>query len=246
MTTTPDGEKPLPRNAASWAANVGPLEVHADQAAAGYNIQGRRVTGPQQGFGKLWQRNYTMNLGNVIEPKALISDWRQHFGEYWPKGATFHTALTGVEPGAVAPIGIATGPGMTLATGILVLYADEDSFTFMTPEGHMFAGMITFEACAADVGTQVDIKILIRTNDPIYELGWPVMRRKEDQFWMATLSNLAAHHGVPDVEVSQKTVCVDKKRLWANWRNVRHNAGIRSLLHAVAAPIRALRGARNG
>jgi hypothetical protein len=222
------------------------LEVHADQSAAGYNVQGRRVTGPQQGFGKLWQRTYTMNLGDAVEPQALIADWRQHFGEYWPKGATFYTALTGVEPGAVAPIEIATGPGMTLSTGILVLYADDDSFTFMTPEGHMFAGMITFEASTVDAGTQVDIKILIRTNDPLYELGWPVMRRKEDQFWMATMSNLAAHHGVPNVGVTETTTCVDRKRLWSNWTNVRHNAGIRSGLHAVGAPVRALRRSGKG
>jgi hypothetical protein len=235
------GDKPLPRNAANWAANVDHLEVTVENSAAGYNIQGRRVTGPQQGFGKLWQRSYTTNLGDAIEPKALISDWRKHFGDYWPKGATFHNTLTGMEPGDVAPIGISTGPGMTLATGIMVLYADDDSFTFMTPEGHMFAGMITFEASDVAGTTQVEIKILIRTNDPLYELGWPVMRRKEDQFWMATLSNLAAHHGVPGAEVLESTTCVDRKRLWGNWSNVRHNAGIRSGLHALTAPGRAVR-----
>jgi hypothetical protein len=32
------------------------------------------------------------------------------------------------------------GGGMKLSTGVFVLYADEDSFTFMTPQGHMFAG----------------------------------------------------------------------------------------------------------
>jgi len=87
---------------------------------------------------------------------------------------------------------------------------------------------------------------LIRTNDPLYELGWPVMRRKEDQFWMATLTNLAAHHGVPDAKVVEHTVCVDRKRLWSNWRNVRHNAGIRSGIHTATTPVRAMRRSTKG
>ena len=33
---------------------------------------------------------------------------------------------------------------------MFVLYADEESFTLMTPQGHMFAGGITFSAERAD------------------------------------------------------------------------------------------------
>ena len=41
-------------------------------------------------------------------------------------------------------------PGkMKLSTGVMVLYADEESFTLMTPQGHMFAGWITFSATEA-------------------------------------------------------------------------------------------------
>ena len=43
-----------------------------------------------------------------------------------------------------------TLPGkMKLSTGVMVLYADEESFTLMTPQGHMFAGWITFSATEA-------------------------------------------------------------------------------------------------
>jgi hypothetical protein len=230
--------KDPPRNAQSWAPKVERLEVTADHAAAGYNIQGRRITGPQQGFGKLWQRTYSTNLGTAAEPRAVVADWKQNFGSYWPDGATFHSSITGVAPGDVAPIGINAGPGVELATGILVLYADDDEFTFMTPEGHMFAGMITFGAEEVAGTTEVYIRILIRTNDPLYEMGWPVMRRKEDTFWMATLHNLAAHHGVPDAAITETTVCVDRKRLWGNWKNVRHNAGMRSAAHTMTKPFR--------
>jgi hypothetical protein len=33
-----------------------------------------------------------------------------------------------------------------VSTGVLVLYADDTSFSFISPEGHMFVGMITFSA----------------------------------------------------------------------------------------------------
>jgi hypothetical protein len=105
----------------------------------------------------------------------------------------------------------------------------------------MFAGWITFSGIEADGGTRAHIQILIRTNDPLYELGWPALRKGEDVFWAATLRNLAAHHGVADATVESTTTCVDKRRLWRNWRNVRHNAGIRSFLHLLTAPVRALR-----
>jgi hypothetical protein len=228
----------VPRNAASWAGKVDRLQVSPEHAAAGYNIAGKRVTGPQQGFGRLWQRTYATSLGSAVLPEDLIADWKLHFGDFWPEGSTIHTAITGVTPGTVAPIGINAAPGMELATGILVIYADDESFTFMTPEGHMFAGMITFAADTVAGGTQATIKILIRTNDPLYELGWPVMRRREDTFWKATLANLAAKHGVKEAVVTEETTCVDRKRIWSNWTNVRHNAGIRSGLHTVAKPFR--------
>jgi hypothetical protein len=58
-----------------------------------------------------------------------------------------------------------------LATGVLVLYADDLSFTFMTPQGHMFGGWITFSASQGASGTELDIAILMRAGDPLYEIG---------------------------------------------------------------------------
>jgi hypothetical protein len=230
-----------PRDAGNWAEKVVHLSVSDEVAAQGFSIAGKRLTGPQQGFGRLWQRAYWVDLGDAVSPLDLVADWKQNFGTFWPKGATFHATLTGVAPGSVTPLSVATGTGLRLSTGILVLYADDEAFTFMTPEGHMFAGWITFSGMSVDGGTRAHIQVLIRPNDPLYELGWPVMRRKEDVFWMATLRNLAAHHGVTDAVVGTTTTCVDKHRIWSNWSNVRHNAGIRSFLHALGAPFRALR-----
>lgn len=230
---------PVPRDAAYWAPKVERLSVADEVAPHGYNVAGRRVTGPQQGFGRLWQRTYWADLGPAVTPRDLVADWRAHFGDFWPRGARFHAALTGIEPGAVAALELGPGHGLALATGVMVLYADEESFTFMTPEGHMFAGLITFSGEETAGGeTTARIRILLRTNDPLFELGWPVLKRGEDTFWSGTLRNLARAHGVVGVEVHEETSCVDRHRIWANWRNVRHNAGIRSAWHAVATPFR--------
>lgn len=208
---------------------------------------GRRPTGPLPGFGRLWQRSYKAYIGTAAGPEQAITEWRAHFGRFWPRGSRFLGALTPIAPGDVAPIAIPTHAGFRVATGVLVIYADERSFTFMTPEGHMFAGWITFSAAEVqpvdgvdDGGTELAITVLVRPNDPLYELGWPVMRRFEDAFWAATLRNLAAHLGAGRVEVRTVSVVVDRRRLWRNWRNVRHNAGLASLALAVGRPVRAI------
>ncbi|MCK7506993.1 MAG: hypothetical protein MZV70_25005 [Desulfobacterales bacterium] len=37
--------------------------------------------------------------------------------------------------------------GLVLATGLMVIHADDTSFSFMTAEGHILSGWITF-SCA--------------------------------------------------------------------------------------------------
>ena len=76
----------------------------------------------------------------------MIAAWREGFGGFWPKGNDFYPPLTGLDPGEVALLSAAGPARMKFKTGVMVLYADEVSFTLMTPEGHMFAGWITFSA----------------------------------------------------------------------------------------------------
>lgn len=231
-----------PRDAGNWAQKVDRLEVSADKAGVGYNVTGKRAVGPQQGFGRLWQRTYDTEIPDAPSAEEVIADWKVRFGDYWPGASTFHNSLTGIAPGDVAPIEVGLAShGPRLATGIYVIYADDESFTFMTPEGHMFAGMITFSAESLPGRTRVEIKILIRPNDPLWELAWPIARHKEDVFWMGTLRNLAAHYGHAEVKVREETECIDRKRLWSNWRNIWHNSGIRSAIHVITAPARWVR-----
>jgi len=221
-----------------------------DQRAGvrGTNVAGRRLTGPVQGFGKMWQKTYRMEVGDAIEPAAAIALWRSNFPDFWPKGNRFAGALTGINPGDVALLDLAVGGGVKLSTGVFVLYADTESFTLMTPQGHMFAGWITFSAENAGDGTVVQAQVLMRASDPIYEIGMTLGgHRKEDKFWIATLRALGDRIGVPDAPITAATSCVDKKRQWRHAGSVWHNSMVRSVLQTIAAPVTGLvRVARRG
>lgn len=227
-----------PRDLGRWATGV--HRLHAGTALR--NVEGRRLTGPQQGFGMLWRRRYVARIGRVATPEHAVAQWREHFAELWPRGNRFSAEVgAALAPGDVAGLSVAAAPGLAFATGVLVLYADERSFTFMTPQGHMFAGWITFGAKEDSGGTVLEIELLIRPNDPLWELAMPVMKRLEDSFWSATLRNLAQHLGAGPVAVAERSVVLDQRYQWANWRNVWHNVGIRSAAWTAATPLRAAR-----
>jgi len=250
---SPPGHAPsrsaaAPRDAQSWAAKVDRLAVDRRAGVRGTNVAGRRLTGPVQGFGKMWQKTYRMEVGDAIEPAAAIALWRSNFPDFWPKGNRFAGALTGINPGDVALLDLAVGGGVKLSTGVFVLYADTESFTLMTPQGHMFAGWITFSAEDAGDGTVVQAQVLMRASDPIYEIGMTLGgHRKEDKFWIATLRALGDRLGVPDAPITAGTSCVDKKRQWRHAGSVWHNSMVRSVLQTIAAPVTGLvRVARRG
>jgi len=215
---------------ANWAGKVERLEVGRRHGVRGTNVAGRRLTGPIQGFGKMWEKTYRIGVPAAVTPQQAIATWKAHFPEFWPKGNRFAGALTGISPGDVALLDLAIGSGVKLSTGVFVLYADEESFTFMTPEGHMFAGWITFSAEPDGKATAVQAKVLMRASDPLYEVAMTFGgHRKEDQFWQRTLAAVGQRLGVDDAQVTTKTVCVDRKRQWRQAGNVRHNSMIRSL-----------------
>ena len=138
----------------------------------------------------------------------------------------------GLVPGAVALL----AGGLT---GVMVLYSDEESFAYMTPEGHPFSGWITFSAYEDEDGTTVaQAQLLIRANDPLWEAMMVVgLNRAENIQWQDTLRNLAAHFGVSE-KVETRVVCVDPKRQWRHYKNIRHNVLIRSALRAPSTLLR--------
>ena len=225
-----------PRDASHWARYVETLEVTGLRKGAGTrNVEGRRPVSPLQGFGKMWQKTFKVRLeGASASPAEVVEIWRERFPEISGFGKGFRVPSGGLVPGAVALLG-----GLT---GVMVLYADEESFTYMTPEGHPFSGWITFSAYRDEDGTTVaQALLLIRANDPIYELMMALgMNGAENLQWQGTLRNLAARFGARG-GVETKVVCVDPRRQWRHYKNVRHNVLIRSALYALTAPLRWLR-----
>jgi hypothetical protein len=73
-----------------------------------------------------------------------------------------------------------------------------------------------------------------------------VVQRREDRFWQQTLVNLARHLGVAEPQVSTVAVCVDRRRQWSHAGNIWHNAGVRTAIYTLGAPLRALRRTPRG
>lgn len=232
------------RDEAYWAKPIRRLIVSGGPSAAlSMNVQGRRVVGPIQGFGQLWQKTFRVRLsGADIAPAEVIRIWKEHYSTFWPAGSHFYAPLAGIAPGEVALISLSALPGpVRLSTGVMVLYADEESFTLMTPEGHVIAGWITFSASVENGETVVQVQALERTNDPVYEIGALLIgHRINNRFWEQTLRNLAAHFGV-EAQVQSQIVCVDRGWQWSRAGNVWRNAAIRSGVYQALTPVRWLR-----
>ena len=175
------------------------------------------MVGPVQGFGKMWQKTMRVELtGAEVTPAEVIKTWKAEFQRFWPERNWFYAPLAGIAPGEVALLNLGLPGRMKLSTGVLVLYADDESFTLMTPEGHMLAGWITFSAEARDGVTTVQIQALERTNDPLYELGYALGgNRLNTRFWVQTAENLARHFGIDEPRVDSQVVCVDRGALAA-------------------------------
>jgi hypothetical protein len=233
-------ERTRARDDAFWAKPVDRLATTATPSAIDL-VKGRRVLGAAAGFGRLWQKTFRVGLsGAAVTPTEVVRVWKERFDDFWPKGQRMFLAASGVAPGEVGLIN-ATLPGApTMATGIMVIYADDESFSFLAPEGHPFAGPITFSAFAEDGVTVAQVHELTRASDPLWELMMmtPVLgRRMQNDLWRSTLRSLARHFGVtaePDVRV----VCVDPRRQWRYATKIVYNAGIRSTIHATTAPLR--------
>jgi hypothetical protein len=199
----------------------------------------------------MWQKTYSVRLeGAGVTPQEVIAVWKAEFPNFWPKGNRIYAPLTGLVPGGVAVLNLAGPGGMTapggaplISTGIMVIYADEESFSFMTPEGHIFAGMITFSAHDDEGAPVAQIQALIRANDPLYELGCRlgIVHKTEDDFWHATLRSLAARFGV-NGQPQQRNVLVDPRVQWSQAKNVWHNSGIRTGLYLPVVLARRLFG----
>lgn len=243
---TPSDDK-QPRDMAYWAQPVSTMKVgRMPTGALNLNVEGRQTMSPLQGFGQLWQKTFQVRLsGTSVKPAEVIKTWKENFPMFWPKWDHFYKPVTGIAPGEVALINMLLpgdiSVGIPLSTGVLVIYADEESFTFMNPEGHMFAGWITFSAYEEDACTIAQVQVLMRTCDPAYEIGYRLgASRSEDMFWKRTLTALVARFDIHEPVQVHKT-CLDPKVQWAYFWNIWQNATIRTTLYRMLTPVLRIR-----
>jgi hypothetical protein len=216
-----------------------------EQPAASLNVEGRQVVGPLQGFGQLWQKTYRVRLaGAAVTPAAVVSCLKESLPELMPHGSRFYPSVSGVKPGEVVLINT-TLPGIPgiIATGVMVLYSDEESFTLMCPEGHPEAGWNTFSAFVEGGVTVAQIQSLARANDPVLEFGFRFMggSAQQERIWHHVLNGVARHFGLQAGVEFHKTL-VDRKLQWSQARNLWFNSAIRSVLDAPVRYLRRLRG----
>ena len=248
----PVEQKAEPRDAAYWAQPVTKLKVSdVPTGAINLNLEGREIVGPLQGFGRMWQRTYRVKLtGANATPAQVAADWKENFARFQPSNNHFYPSLAGVKPGQVVFIDtrLPVFPGsaglIPIAAGVMILYADDESFTVMTPQGFPISGWNFFSAYEEEGCTVAQVQALVRASDPIYEFGFRFMggQPEEDKVWFHVLETLAAHWGV-SAEVEFHKTCLDPSVQWKQWKNVWQNAAIRTTFYVLASPLRWLSNA---
>lgn len=207
------------------------------------NIEGRSITGPDDGFGKLWRKRYWVRLaGSTVTPAELIETWKTRYTEFWPKGSRLYQPPDGLHQGDVAPADLAMIGGTRIGTGIVVTDERDTSFTFTTLRGHMLAGTITFASSEEGGVTVAQVETVMRATDPLYEIGMYLGGHPyENRFWKASLTALAKHFGV-EAQPEMSDECLDKRRQWRNAGNIVHNAFLHTAASLVARSFRRLAG----
>jgi hypothetical protein len=230
-----------------WARPVDRLKVSDVPAgAANINVDGREVMSPMQGFGALWQKTYRVRLaGANVTPQTVMQIWKENFPKFQPPENRFYPPLVGVKPGellfieAMLPAWPGSKWGFPISAGVMVLYADDEMFTVMTPAGFPEAGWNTFSAYDDEGVTVAQVQSLARANDPIYEFGFRFIggAAQQEKIWASVLTSLAAHFDVSG-QVQTDVSCIDNSLQWSHATNVWHNAIIRTFFYNLGAPFR--------
>ncbi len=230
------------RAASHWAPLVPKLRVPEMPAEAiNLNVAGRRVVGPVEGFGPMWQKTYRLRLEGVnTTPAEAIEVLKGNFPSFQPHQNRFYPTAAGIQAGEVVLINSSTQGG-PVATGVLVLYADDESFTLMTPQGHPESGWVTFSAFEEEGCTVMQIQGLARANDPLYEIAFRLVGSKfQERIWRHVLESMAKHLGA-EAKVDVQKACVDAGLQWSEVGNLWHNAQIRTVLYVVVTwPFRSI------
>jgi hypothetical protein len=237
----------------AWAAPVSKLSVtEIPTGAMNLNVDGRQLVSPLQGFGQMWQKTFQVKLDGVdLSPEQVLKIWQSNFPSFQPSENQFYPTMSGIKPGEVILINakVPPFPGMPsflpVSTGVMVLYADDEMFTVMCPEGHPLSGWNNFRVFRDDDGVVVaEVQEQSRASDPMYEFFFRVLgsSSQQDAIWVHVLTQLAAHFGI-DNEVSLTKTLIDPRVHWSGAKNIWKNAGIRTMVYVVGTPFRWVRDA---
>ena len=231
----------------AWAPPVKRISVTGAPAGAmNLNVDGRQPASPLQGFGQMWQKTFRIQLKGVSLPLTdIMRIWRENFSQFQPPENRFYPAMTGVQPGAVLLIDakVPPFPGMPsimpVSTGVMVLYADEESFTVMCPEGHPLSGWNTFRVFDDDGTLVAEVQEQSRASDPLYEFFFRFLgsSNQQDKIWVHVLNSLAEHLGV-NGQVTTSKLLIDPRVQWSHAGNIWNNAAIRTFFYLLASPFR--------
>ncbi len=217
-------------NNTGWALFVERLKItERPKAAMALNMNNRRVLGPFQGFGPMWQKTYFVTIRKPgLKPEDVITIMKQHFPEFQPSQNNFYATSRGIIAGEPVFIDSMT-PGGLVSTGVLVLYADNVSFTLMTPQGHPEAGWVTFSAKSVENSIEMQIQGLVRSADPFYELAFRMVGSKfQETIWKHVLTSLSNYLEV-DTDVKMTKQCIASNLQCSKIGNIYYNAQLRSL-----------------
>jgi hypothetical protein len=249
MSETSVQEQKGPRDAEHWAQPVSKIRVtDVPRGAVNLNVDGRLVVGPLQGFGQMWQKTYRVRLPSLtLSSKQVMDTWKAEFPNFQPPASHFYPPMTGIEPGKVIfiELNLPVVEGVNLipvASGVMVMYADDEMFTVTTPEGFPVSGWNTFSVHEEDGCVIAQIQSIDRATDPIYEFGTLVMggAARQEENWVYVLTRLSERFGIKG-QVQMHKVCVDPRWQWSEARNLWKNAGVRTFFYKLAAPLRWVR-----
>jgi hypothetical protein len=253
MTIPSSTSEPRKSPQETWAPPVSKLTVgEAPAGAMNLNVEGRQLVSPLQGFGQMWQKTFRVRLeGLDMQPEEVLKIWQQNFPSFQPPENRFYPTMSGIKPGEVLLINakVPPIPGLPsllpVSTGVMVLYADDEMFTVMCPEGHPLSGWNNFRVFRDDDGCLVaEVQEQSRASDPMYEFFFRVLgsSSQQDDIWIHVLTQLAAHFDVNQRVTLEKTL-IDPSVQWSAARNIWKNAGIRTMVYLAGTPFRWVRDA---
>jgi hypothetical protein len=254
MAPVDDSAPKQPRDAPYWAQPVSKLKVsEVPVGAMNINVEGRQVVSPLHGFGGLWQKTFRVRLAGLDKtPAEVMRAWKDNFPKFQPPENRFYPSMAGIRPGEVVfihgrvPALPGLPPILPMASGVMILYADDESFTVMTPEGFPEAGWNTFSVYEEDGAPVAQVQTMARAADPLYEMYFRFLgsSAQQDKTWTHVLTSLAAHFGLPaQVQVDKK--CLDPAIQWRQAKNLWKNAGIRTVFYLPVALVKSMFGGRD-